>query len=907
MKSLPDKIDQASRNSSVRIDGLIVQARPSSSFDSPVSGGLCLPRGRMQDCRGVRIELPANAERRSSLFEGEAIVLDRWSDGSVRWVLANAVTADSTGRNSELLKTYAEQRTSVEGSVFRRLPVSIELNSDPPTSPNCRTQVRTSDNRIELTSVNWTRDLPRERRLWIEPRMVSTSSAAITAADSAAEIPVKLIIGSVQQESVSDVRQVFVIPVAVSEAPFIELQLRLICWPQTGHLEIESRIRNTRRARHNGGLWDLGDPGSWFFRGFELRLTSPTIASSGDVRWKPELDLPWRIDACSTGIFVSQTGSGGPWWTSHNHPTTPADRGYVAKTAAGFLRGYRAEPTVIIGDDSESLAVGLPEFWQNFPGRLGVDSESVICELFSSIDEAQHELQGGEQKTRTVRCLFLNEAERQGQGLDEAVTWLHTSNQLLPADAAVKAAQAIAWYPGHPGEVSGGVSLCEYLQAAMSGDFSIDERRNRIDEYGWRNFGDVPADHEQTHYSGSNTVVSHYNNQFDLIFGGIQNWLASGDPAWHQLFSPLARHVMDIDVYHTTEDRAVFNGGLFWHTDHYVDAATSSHRTYSAQNQKPGQPYGGGPGNEHNYTTGLLYCYWLTGHPEPRETVLSLANWVIAMDDGRRTVLGVLDDGPTGFASATVSPDFHGPGRGAGNSINALLDAWLLTRESRYLYKAEELIRRCVHPKQNLDELHLSDAEGHWSYTVFLTSLGRYLTLKLEADQQDQMYSYSRAVMEHYGRWMVQHEFPTLSRPEALQYPTEAWAAQDFRKANVLRLAAQCTADPGAAEQMRQKAHEINAAAWQSLNSFGSARLTARCLSILLTEGLREVYHRSHCTESLPTGPQYHGPESWRMFIPQKTRVRSLLKSPAKLAMRMLKVLSPQRCIAALDALRRQI
>ncbi len=201
-------------------------------------------------------------------------------------------------------------------------------------------------------------------------------------------------------------RQVFVIPVAVSEAPFIELQLRLICWPQSGHVEIEARLRNTRRARHNGGLWDLGDAGSWFFQSFELRLTSPTIASSGDVRWKPELDLPWRTDARSAGIFVSHSGSGGPWWTSHNHSAVPTDRGYIARTAAGFLRGYRAEPTVIIGDDSDSLAVGMPEFWQNFPGRLRVDSESVICELFSAVDGTQHELQGGEQKTRTVSLSF---------------------------------------------------------------------------------------------------------------------------------------------------------------------------------------------------------------------------------------------------------------------------------------------------------------------------------------------------------------------------------------------------------------------------------------------------------------------------------------------------------------------
>ena len=42
----------------------------------------------------------------------------------------------------------------------------------------------------------------------------------------------------------------------------------------------------------------------------------------------------------------------------------------------------------------------------------------------------------------------------------------------------------------------------------------------------------------------------------------------------------LAVHVRDIDVYHTDEDKSAYNHGLFWHTVHYVDAGTSTHRSY---------------------------------------------------------------------------------------------------------------------------------------------------------------------------------------------------------------------------------------------------------------------------------------------------------------------------------------
>jgi hypothetical protein len=365
--------------------------------------------------------------------------------------------------------------------------------------------------------------------------------------------------------------------------------------------------------------------------------------------------------------------------------------------------------------------------------------------------------------------------------------------------------------------------------------------------------------------------------------------------------------VIDIDIYHTNEDRAAFNGGLFWHTDHYVDARLSTHRTYSRRNQKPGHAYGGGPSCEHNYTTGLLHYYFLTGNVEARESVLSLADWVIQMDDGRNTIFGLLDDGPTGAASATVFEDFHGPGRGAGNSINALLDAWLLTDSDRYISKLEELIRRCVHPQQKPDDLHLLDAEGHWSYTVFLNALGRYLIAKRDAELFDPMYSYARDVMKTYGRWMALHERRTLEHPEELQYPTEAWAAQDFRKANVLRIAASCEDDAGQALAMRMKADQINDAAWRDFAAFGDPSLTARCLSIVMTEGHREVFH-SYCEPNLiPACPARYETTVWSMFIPQKQRVKTLLKSPAQLARAALKAVQPTRVWKAWQALRRQL
>ena len=108
------------------------------------------------------------------------------------------------------------------------------------------------------------------------------------------------------------------------------------------------------------------------------------------------------------------------------------------------------------------------------------------------------------------------------------------------------------------------------------------------------------ADHEQAYYDGPRPVISHYNNQFDMVLGGILQLARTEDPAWWDLFEPLARHVVDIDLYHTTRDRPAYNGGLFWFTDHYLDAATSTHRTYSRANRPAWNntpPYNSRPGS----------------------------------------------------------------------------------------------------------------------------------------------------------------------------------------------------------------------------------------------------------------------------------------------------------------------
>jgi hypothetical protein len=516
--------------------------------------------------------------------------------------------------------------------------------------------------------------------------------------------------------------------------------------------------------------------------------------------------------------------------------------------------------------------VAVPEFWQQFPKALEVADRLVCVRLFPKQFADLFELQGGEQKTHTVWLDFSTATA--------ALEWVHHPARAHAPPEWYAAAGAIPYLV--PMSDGPRTPMDTYLAGALDGEMSFFAGREFIDEYGWRHYGDVFADHEALYYKGPPPIISHYNNQYDVLYGTIVQHLRSGDRRWVDLFAPLARHVIDIDIYHTARDRSAYNGGLFWHTDHYRDAATASHRAYARVNKPAGAPYGGGPCNEHNYTSGLLHYYYLTGDPAARDAAIGLADWVVRGDDGASTIFGVVDDGPTGIASSTALPDFHGPGRGCGNSINALLDAWLVTGQRSYLEKAEALIRRCIHPHDDIAARDLLYVEMRWSYTVFLSVLSRYLDLKAEKGELDDGYAYAQASLLHYAEWMVDHEEPYFAHPEKLDFPTETWAAQEFRKANVLRLAAAHAEEPLRSRLLR-RGDELADCGWNDLHRCKPS-VTARARALLFVEGMRDRYFRSRSVTPtpVPTGTYDFGrPEC---FVPQRRRVMARLKSVRGLA-----------------------
>ncbi len=647
----------------------------------------------------------------------------------------------------------------------------------------------------------------------------------------------------------------------VGPAPLdVSARIELFAGSATARLHLT--LLNRRRARHPNGQWVLGDEGSVSLRSAALVLT---VAGSIDrVRCAAEDGSPLSDVELPFELF--QESSGGDHWNGPIHRNRDGRvplrfRGYRLRAGASERTGDRATPIVVVETDRGEIAVTAPRFWQNFPRAIGVDGRTIEIGLFPSQAPEPHELQGGEQKTHEVLIAFGKDAVS-----DPPLAWCHDPQFAYPPPQWCCSSGAVPFLIPECDDAKR--EYLDLVSLALDPARGLDAKNERADEYGWRNFGDLHADHESAFQSPDQPHVSHYNNQYDAMAGFAMHFLRTGDRRWWRLMTDLARHVRDIDIYRTTGDKAAYNGGLFWHTCHYTDAGTATHRTYPR-----GVP-GGGPSSEHNYNAGLMLHYFMTGERASRDVAIDLGRWVIDMDDGRKTLFRWLAGGATGLASASGSMSYHGPGRGPANSILACLVAARLTNAPEYAAKADALIRRCIHPEDDVNARNLLDVEPRWYYTVFLQSLGWYLHQKGELGRLDEMYAYARASLLRYARWMAVHERPYLDRPEVLEFPTETWAAQDIRKADVFLWAAQHTTAHERAQFLERARHFFE----YSVSTLATkpTRHYTRPVVLLLTSGIRSGWfgvNASALPEPAGVQPPPAGPPP-ASFESQKTRAK---------------------------------
>jgi hypothetical protein len=601
---------------------------------------------------------------------------------------------------------------------------------------------------------------------------------------------------------------------------------------QDNTLSIQHTLHNAKAATHPNGHWDLGDKQSFIFGSAKIVFTGDCVRN---VQLQTQTNSPWN-ELTESNFTLLQCSSGGENWQSPVHINQGGELPFTHKGAVLSSNSFedetilRVTPSVII---NKTWALTFEKFWQNFPKALTREANSLSWHVFPSMENQLHELQGGESKTHKMWLALSAEKS--------SLNWVHQQPQSIPSSDWIEKvlANQLTFLSQDYGKFGA------IIDAGIIGTDNFFQKRENLDEYGWRNFGDIYADHETAEYDGQAIFVSHYNNQYDAIWGFLRQYLRSKDKRWLELADDLAKHVKNIDTYQTTEDKAEYNGGLFWHTDHYLQAYTSTHRSYSkhqAANAYQDHAGGGGPGGQHCYTTGLALHYFLLGDESSKQTVLTLTTWISQVYEGSGTCLELLLALKNRHMLG-VKNHFSGQyplDRGTANYVVALLDSFELSQDRNFLHQAQHVIENTVHPYENVILRNLTDVETTWFYTVFLQALSRYLSVKEACGEIDDHFYYARDCLINFANWMVDNEYMYLDKPEILEYPNDTWTAQDLRKAHVLAAAYHYACDNNSKYLAKAEYFENEVAA--RLNSCATKTYTRIMVLVLQNSGAVNFY-----------------------------------------------------------------
>jgi len=813
--------------------------RNSARMAEPVTFGVPLPEGLIKN--------PENWTLGGRM--AQARVLDRWSDGSARWVLVDGqIDLPSDGLGAVELETDGAVTT---GAVA--LTVTAGNNSVVVETGVARFELRTGSE-FPFSSVT------RGQFNLIDPariRLVATDRDGTQH---------EALVSAVSVESQGPVRAVVRLDgtLALDGARKLLLTVRASFFSGLSTVRLRVTLTNPDPAVHEGGFWDLGDPGSVLFKDVSVHLPFAPVSGAAEVRCSPELAAP--LESMVAPLELYQDSSGGERWQSSNHKNrerrVPVTfRGYRVRSGGPERMSLRASPIVTIRRGTAELGASIPHFWQNFPKAIEADDTGITLRLFPQQFADLHELQGGEQKTHDCWLTFGGDAVS-----DIPLDWCRSPTRVCVDPAWAMSTGAV------PFLAPLSVDHAALVNAAIEGPDRFEQKREVIDEYGWRHFGEIYGDHESVRQKDP-PIVSHYNNQYDPVAGFILQYLRTADPRWWTMADELATHVADIDIYHTDGDKSAYNRGLFWHTYHYGDADIATHRTYPVAGK--GHIHGGGPSSDQNYTSGLMLHYFLTGDEMSRQTVIDLGRFVLGMDDGTRTVFRWLDRGDTGRAIQSAI-GYFGPGRGPANSLNALIDAHRLSGDAAFLRKAEQLVRRVVHPSQDIAALRLDVPEQRWFYTMFLQSLGKYLHYRVERHLVDDEYAYAQGSLLHFADWMAANEHPYFDKPERLEFKTETWPAQDIRKSDVFAYAALHSTGERRSRFVERARFFSNYSLQTLLQA--PTRALARPVVVLLGSGFLNTWVEVYSAAQEPVRSHAEPIPPFRPFVPQRARAEKKLK-----------------------------
>jgi len=324
-----------------------------------------------------------------------------------------------------------------------------------------------------------------------------------------------------------------------------------------------------------------------------------------------------------------------------NHYLLDADeRVPDGKLIAGPAAGWAA-----IGGGRAGLAVGVREFWQNWPkdvqcfvgshgrseGTLGAIRVGILPwfpkglydgkpieeenKLYYHLRDGVHTFKVGVAKTHELWATFYGGEPDS----DKLSCFFRAVEEPLLATcepAYVSATKAAGEFPPADPQKFGGYDA--WLSRALDAHL---KRREREREFGMLNYGDWFGERK----------VNWGNLEYDLQHGLFLQYLRTGDRRFFLRAEQAARHHIDVDVVHATNPHLKNpwgrppEAGDIWlhclnHTGGYYDEKTSGLPVDRTYHMGHSTNYG------HVWISGDLDYYYLTGDRRAREVALMVAD-----------------------------------------------------------------------------------------------------------------------------------------------------------------------------------------------------------------------------------------------------------------------------------------
>ena len=802
--------------------------------DEPVTSGVPLRPGSVRDLSKLAIT-DADGKRLPAQFTA----LARWPDGSVRWLLCDfQATVEAKGK---AVYTLTEAKGDAPAT-----PLRLEESSEAYTVTTGPLRFTVKKQGFNLLHEVW---IDRDGDGAFGADEVMAGSGANTGlvllgpggegrftsgygkvTETAVEYQGPMRVGLRVRGTLADARGV---------PSGFTYTARLEAFATQSYVRMSVTLENPnaggRYPNMDSNYWGLGAEGNLLFREFALvqkldldEFPYVEVGENGKVRLER---LPLVDQA-----YVYQDSSGGENWYHRTHMNRNLRiplkfKGYeVVHEGTQVIRDDRFDGWLDLADIKWGGAVGIRDFWQNFPSALEARHDGTLSvALWPRFSSDDHELMAGEQKTHETLWYFRAHRPYPRQVMQlcshPLTAWAPAEHYLASGEFGRNAPYNEELFSGFERASAG---------AILNPGHNFATDRERVDEYGWRHFGDVWAANERDQTGGprqGELMVSHFNLEYDegwgMLLHAVRDTEAQPELAntWWEYGRAALLHEADIDIHHSTVEageNASWAGGKHTHTEHGVEAERSGHAARPPVHvfgtlRWPWGP-GGGPESGHWNDRGIITAYYLTGSRrflDCAEEIAKVTAWRIEQSVHAQTEV---------------------PDREAGNSLQILTDHYLLTWDQRYARLIDAAIE-AAHFEKSEWAKQAPEKMEFWQLALYLRPIGRYIDYCTLAHGQPP----KRALASFLGYARAMADAAESGRAEGWGKPRE-WAS------DALMMAARYTDSEEERERFIALAEQAFDNGWRGIigDRPGYAYHNAKTTTMSFTGGGEWMYHRRH-------------------------------------------------------------